>query len=76
MQCMLHPHISREGASNDVKVLRTNFPTFNQFVDVAFNIALHGFHNGGEAPHHLCYKAEVVNDSQCVAEEAQNAFTC
>ena len=21
-QCMLHPHISREGASNDVKVLR------------------------------------------------------
>ena len=22
-QCMLHPHISREGASNDVKVLRT-----------------------------------------------------
>ena len=22
-QCMLHPHTSREGASNDVKVLRT-----------------------------------------------------
>ena len=46
-------------------------PMFNRFVNVAFNIALHGFHNGGDTPPLLCFKAEVVDDSQCLAVEAQ-----
>ena len=30
-QCMLHPHISREGASNDVKVLRAFYFFWTHF---------------------------------------------
>ena len=42
--------------------------------NVTFDIALHGFHNGVDTPPLLCCKAKVVDDSQCLAGEAQGGI--